>query len=161
MNNNINKVNAYFEYFSPFFTFIFFHFNLSMIFDDVTIHVLCHVSSTVCFIIIKSTLFVAVNNFFIFWQRHINFILNSFIQLIQFNNYFLYFLHFVNIICCILCVFLFFSYVFSLYLFCLKQSEKVKQSMHMYPAFSLIKILQQLTILWLWKFPHKRIGIGY
>ena len=145
MNNNINKVNAYFEYFSPFFTLIFFHFNLFMIFDDVTIHVLWHISFTVWFIIIKSTLFVAVNNFFIFWQRHIIFILNSFIQLIQFKNYFLYFLHFVKIICCILCFFslqLCFQFVLVLfetigksqaiyaYVSCLQSDKNIRTTYH-------------------------------
>ena len=77
------------------------HVNMSMRFGDVTLHLLWHISSKVGVIIIKTNFFISVNNLFVLVQIYINLILNLFIQLIQFINYFICSLHFGNIISCI------------------------------------------------------------
>ena len=65
-----------------FFLYLFFYLNVSMRFDDVTIYVFWYISSSGGAIIIKTTVFIYINNFFILRLRSINFILNVVIQII-------------------------------------------------------------------------------
>ena len=117
---------------------------MSMVFYNVTLFVLWHISPVVGFIIIKTTLLIDINILFIFRWRDISIILNVVIQLIPFLNYFVYFLQCVKIVCCIICS-LFIIWFYPKCDFIIFE-----------PTITIPKICTYLSSLWLyrniWKF---------
>ena len=123
-NSNIQLVNFNF-YMCMFHFLMILHLKVSMRFDDITLFVFPSMGSTVGVIFNKPIFIIPVNTLFILIWRHINFILNVVVQIIQFITFLISLIHFFSTFFWLYLVFVFFSSVYNVTLFCVKLPAKI------------------------------------